>query len=114
MKSVVVTRTHSATYADPISFVKGERVEVGKADTEFPNWYWCRNGSGKEGWVHASLLVATTRQTVAACNYNAQELTVAAGQEATVLKQLDGWLYVRLGGGDEGWIPESCVRSAPT
>jgi hypothetical protein len=26
MKSVVVTRTHSATYADPISFVKGERV----------------------------------------------------------------------------------------
>ena len=112
VKRVVVVEAHSATYADPISIMQGESVEVESPDSKFPTWYWCRNDAGKKGWVHESFLAATTGQTVGIRSYNARELTVAVGVEAVAVEQLGGWLYVRLNGGEEGWIPESCIRWA--
>jgi SH3-like domain-containing protein len=59
MTRVVIVKPHTPTYADPISFLQGEWVEVQKPDSEYPNWHWCRNHAGKVGWVHASFLAAT-------------------------------------------------------
>lgn len=111
MPRLIVVEEYLATYTDPISFSKGERVEVQREDSEYPNWYWCQNTSGKEGWVHASFLAATSGLTVGSRDYNALELSVRTGQEVTVVEQLDGWLYVSLEAGHQGWIQEAFVGS---
>ena len=53
---MLVHAAYTAQYADPIAFRAGERVEVGHADAEFPEWFWCRRPDAKEGWVHCSFL----------------------------------------------------------
>ena len=78
-------------------------------DAEYPGWYWCRTDSGRSGWVHRSFLADVSGKTTALRAYSAHELTVTAGERGEVIHSLDGWLYVRLAGGDEGWIPESHV-----
>src|SRR6266550_8567915 len=75
---VVILETYTAQYADPIAFCAGEAVHVGRADSEFPEWFWCRGSDGREGWVHFSYLSHTTGQATAVRDYSAQELTVAA------------------------------------
>lgn len=112
MHRFIVVKAYVAPYPDPISLAAGEPVEVQRPDTEFPGWYWCRNRLGKAGWVHHSFLQSPVGTTVAVRPYSARELTVQEGQEGEVLERLDAWLYVRLDGGAEGWLPASHVSGA--
>jgi SH3-like domain-containing protein len=107
---VTVTKPYTSQYLDPISFDAGVTVRVERADTEFPGWFWCRAPSGKEGWVHHSFLAARAGTTTSVQAYSAKELTAAAGQQGTLIHLLDGWAYIRLDRGDEGWIPESHLQ----
>lgn len=102
-----VITAYEAQYRDPIRFEIGDAVTVGKADTEFVGWYWCRNASGKEGWVHRRFLSALQGDAIGVRPYSAKELTLEAGATAELLEHLDGWLFVRLADGTLGWLPES-------
>jgi SH3-like domain-containing protein len=104
---VEVTTAYTAQYPDPICFDAGVEVEVGRCDPESPGWFWCRAPSGKEGWVHHSFLAASAGTTTSLRAYTARELTVAVGERGTLIRSLDGWLYIRLDAGGEGWIPQS-------
>ena len=107
---VEVIKTYQAQYSDPISFDAGTTVEVERSDPEFPNWFWCRAPSGKEGWVHRSFLAATLG-TTGIRPYSARELSVSGGERGALLESLDGWARIRLDSGEEGWLPESHVHS---
>ncbi len=109
MEHFVVASAYTAAYPDPIAFEAGEPVEVQKHDDEFPGWYWCRSGAGREGWVHRSCLEREMGMTQGLRNYSARELTVDTGAKGAVLERLDGWLYVELQDGSRGWLPESQV-----
>lgn len=104
---VTVTKSYASQYPDPISFEARVTVHVERADTEYPDWFWCRALSGKEGWVHRSFLAACSGPTTSLQAYSAKELTAAAGDRGTLIQLLDGWAYLRLERGDEGWIPQS-------
>ena len=56
---------YTAQYADPIAFRAGETVEVGHADSEFPEWFWCRGPDAKEGY--SSFLSRTTGRVTGGC-----------------------------------------------
>lgn len=104
---VRIVRPHVSSYPDPIGFSAGEAVWVGREDTEFPGWFRCRVAAGNEGWVHGSYLAETTAgRTVAMRGYSARELTVEGGETGVVVESLDGWILVRLEGGETGWIPK--------
>lgn len=107
MVRLSITTAYQAQYSDPIRFEAGEPISVGRADTEFDGWYWCRSASGKEGWVHQRFLSALRGEAVGVASYTARELTVAPGSTAELLEQLGGWLFVRLADGTLGWLPES-------
>jgi SH3-like domain-containing protein len=109
--TIEVIKAYTAQYLDPISFGVGEAVQVERGDSEFPGWFWCRAPSGKEGWVHHSFLAGSAGTTTSIRPYSARELTVNSGDQGTLLQLLDGWAYIRLDAGGEGWIPESHVRS---
>jgi SH3-like domain-containing protein len=93
---VEVIKAYKAQYKDPISFERGVIVQVLRGDSEFPNWFWCRAPSGKEGWVHQSFLADTAATTKTTQPYSARELTVNGGELGTKIESLDGWTYIRL------------------
>jgi SH3-like domain-containing protein len=107
---VTITKTYTSQYRDPISFDAGAPVQVERADAEYPGWFWCRAPSGKEGWVHHSFLAKCSGTTTSVQAYSARELTATAGKQGRLIHLLDGWAYVRLDTGDEGWIPQSHVQ----
>jgi SH3-like domain-containing protein len=108
---VVIVEAYRAQYGDPIAFRAGETVDVHRADSEFPEWFWCRAPGGKEGWVHFSYLSQTTGQSTAVCDYSAQELTVAAGDEARLIRALGGWACLALEDGRSGWVPDKIIQA---
>jgi SH3-like domain-containing protein len=108
---VVILEGYTAQYGDPIAFRAGETVDVGRADPDFPEWFWCLASDGKEGWVHLSYLSQTTGQATAVCDYSAQELTIAAGDEARLIRTLGGWAYLALDDGRFGWVPDNIIQA---
>jgi SH3-like domain-containing protein len=108
---VVIIETYRAQYGDPIAVRAGETVDVQRADPEFPEWFWCRGPDGKEGWVHFSYLSQTTGRATAVCDYSAQELTVAAGDEARLIRALGGWAYLALDDGRLGWVRDNIIQA---
>ena len=108
---VVVTEAYTAQYGDPIAFRAGEAVDVQRADPDFPEWFWCRGPDGKEGWVHFSYLSQTTGQATAVRDYSAQELTIAAGDEARLIRTLGGWAELALNDGRIGWVPDNIIQA---
>ena len=109
---VEVTKPYAAQYPDPISFEAGATVHVERDDPEYPGWFWCRGSSGKAGWVHRSFLEACSGTTTGLRAYSAKELTVAGGERGRAIQQLDGWVYVRLDRGAEGWLPQDNIQLA--
>ena len=112
--SIEVTRAYTSHYPDPIVLEADAVVQVEREDAEYPGWYWCRASTGKEGWVHRSFLAGCDGMTTCVRAYSAGELTAAVGDRGTLLHFLDGWAYVRLESGEEGWIPQSHVHSPGT
>lgn len=106
---VEITKAYTSKYPDPICFAAGAELNVGRCDPEFPGWFWCRSSNGTEGWVHRSFLAAWAGMTTSLLAYTAMELTVTGGERGALLQSLDGWTYLRLDDGSEGWIPESHV-----
>src|SRR5215831_16256742 len=113
MPKAQVIKAYTAQYPNPISFQSGAVVEIKREDPEYPGWFWCRASAGREGWVHRSFLAKTVGKTTSLAAYSARELTVLGGERGTSLQSLDGWIYMRLDSGDEGWLPESCVQLSP-
>jgi len=109
---IIVGATYTAQYADPISFRAGDRLDVERQDAEFPEWYWCRNDGGKQGWVHVEYLSARAGSAVGLKSYSARELTVTGGEHGQVIEALGGWVRVELDDGRKGWIPESVVQES--
>jgi hypothetical protein len=108
---VEVIAAHTSQYPEPICFAVGEPIQVGRGDPNFPGWFWCRTAAGSAGWVHQSFLAESDLHggsTTSVAAYSARELTVSGGERGTLLRQLDGWAWLRLDGGEEGWIPMSC------
>ena len=109
---VIVREAYAAQYGDPIAFRHGDPVEVKRADTEFTEWLWCRGPDDKEGWVHRSFLSQSSGRAVALSDYSAKELTVAAGEQARLIRVLDGWAFVELDGSGVGWVPERVLETS--
>jgi len=108
--TVVVREAYAAQYQDPIAFRCGDEVQVGRPDTRFTEWFWCRGPDGKEGWVHRSFLALSGGRAVATSGYSARELTVSVGDRGQVVRILDGWAYLQLENNRAGWVPERVLH----
>jgi SH3-like domain-containing protein len=109
---VLVREAYTAQYGDPIAFRHGDPIQVQRADAEFTEWLWCRGPDEKEGWVHRSFLSQSSGRAVAVSDYSAKELTVEAGEQARMIRVLDGWAFVELEGSGVGWLPERVLETS--
>ena len=130
--TVFVTRAHAASSPDANRLRAGDRMIVGRRDTTWPEYVWCTAPDGREGWVPESLLRSAEapgpaaafgadgaapqpdagRVALALRDYDARELTVAAGVRLEAFEEAGGWLWCRTKEGEYGWVPMENVRQA--
>lgn len=106
-----VTRAYTMAYSDPLELTYGERVTVVAHDTEWPAFVWCTSASGKGGWVPERYLRILGAEGWALREYNARELTVAAGERLLLLDEEGGWYWAENALGDRGWVPAAHVAN---
>lgn len=108
-----VLRDYLTQYTNPIRFVVGEIVTVGKRDTEWPDFVWTTTTDGNTGWAPIDWLQPLGGGHASAVrDYSARELDADTGDSVTLLQTLGGWWWCRRGDGREGWIPETYLEHA--
>jgi hypothetical protein len=100
-----VTRDYTAEYPDPLVMNKGQKLILGKRDTEDDRWIWCSGEDGKGGWVPEAYIEMVGDSAIARCDYSAVELTAKAGEQVEVRKEESGWAWVTDSRGNAGWLP---------
>ena len=109
----IVIASHRSNYPNPIQFVKGETLVLGKRDTEYPGWVWVTTPSEKDGWAPEPLIERTSINSgTALSEYTARELDTQVGDLVSCVKELHGWLWVEKENGESGWVPKESVGAA--
>ena len=108
-KKVRIRLEYKVQYHNPIQVKAGDSVQVGRAESDYPGWLWCRSADGGEGWIAAELLSVQGGQCVVLRDYSAKELAVQVGDEVEIEEVCHGWGLVRNDRGELGWIPESHI-----
>ena len=107
MKSVKlrVKAPHKASFGYSVVFRKGDRVEVGREDTEMPGWFWCMNKDGVWSWIPHEYLSRSDSEGTITHDYDTTELTVAVGEILEYLGEVRFWTFCRTSDGRKGWVP---------
>ena len=71
---------------------------------------WCVDAAGKSGWLPEQALAIDGDQGRALWDFDAIELTVAAGDRVTGHERLNGWVWCVNARGAAGWVPLDKVR----
>ena len=112
MKIVRVIKPHTSKYPNPITFKKGEDLQVGKEDDMYPGWIWTITEDGNRGWAPIKILKINRSHARAEEDYSARELNTRHGEELRLLREMNAWYWVSNSKGDTGWVPESTVLPA--
>jgi SH3-like domain-containing protein len=104
-----VVKAYRAQYPNPIAVHQGDRVRVGKPDSENPAWRWCTGPDGREGWTPESFMRVNGEAGDMLRDYSARELTVEAGSEVSVHETQADWAWVTGPDGRSGWVPIGCL-----
>lgn len=109
---VRVIRLYEQPYPDPIAVRAGDHVvpDFGK-ETNIEGWVWCTAGDGRGGWAPRAWLSRVGGDWRIDRDFNAIELTIAAGERLDVLEEESGFYRVRRPDGEIGWVPIDCVMA---
>ena len=105
MKTAKVIEDHAPVHEAVMVGRAGELLRAERADDEWPGWIWCVNDSGVGSWVPEPYLERDGELVQLVVDYDATELTVAAGDRLTLELEVNGWWWVRDDVGKQGWVP---------
>ena len=112
MRLIVVER-HKSNYPNPIHFKKGERLSVGKKDSEFEGWIWVKTQDENQGWAPVQYLkLEDENNAIATHDYTAREIDTCEGDALLLEYELNGWGWVLKLDGSCGWVPLNKTRPA--
>ncbi|SYZ73438.1 conserved hypothetical protein [Candidatus Zixiibacteriota bacterium] len=101
----LVKKDYKAAYPDPLIAFEGDTLLIGKEDTEYPGWIWCKNFCGKSGWVPKNYISINHNRAILLRDYDATELSVSTGERLIILKEESGWYWCRNKNDQKGWVP---------
>jgi len=108
-----VLRAYQALYPDPLTVAPGDALRLGVCDQEYPGWVLATASNGKSGWIPEEFVDAVGDFGKARRDFTSRELTVAAGEEVTLVERVSGWGWVRAGQGRAGWVPLHHLEATP-
>jgi len=101
-----VIKPHTSVYPDPIEFEKGDKLTLGRKDTEYSGWIRVITKLGKEGWAPEQYIsVISSGEGIGKESYTARELNTKIGEELVALKEINEWYWVVNTMGESGWVP---------
>ena len=110
MKKIKVIKQYRSNYPNPLKLSKGESVEIGIHEEEYPGWKWGITGDGNKGWIpEAYLKIEGTTGTLTR-DYDATELGVDVGDELVFILEESGWIQCITEAGSIGWVPKECLE----
>ncbi|MFA4874921.1 MAG: SH3 domain-containing protein [bacterium] len=105
-----VTKSYRSAYSDPIRLQSGSIVTWINRESDWQGWVWCKDASGKEGWVPESFIEKDGGRATVLRDYVAAELTVVVGDGLEILSEEAGWLWCKNDKGACGWVPKENVE----
>ncbi len=104
-----VIKNYVTKYNDPIILFEGDLVKLGEEEKQMKWHGWIRASSeNNSGWIPKDIVDSKDGVTgIITAEYSAKKLSVNAGEVLTLIKELNGWLWVKnTVSGEEGWIPK--------
>jgi len=108
-----VVHEYQTQYPNPLMMQPGDVLQLGRKDTDWPDWIWCTNMEGKSGWVPERYLDIQDKHGTAKRDYTAAELDAQTGEQLDVFAEEGGWYWCRNRAGVFGWIPVKNVVLLP-
>jgi len=105
-KILKITTAYTSAYPDPLNLVKGQRLSVGKKDSEWPGWVWCTDHNNIGGWVPENYVRIENDEAIMLRDYDAAELTVRPGDRMKIKMEESGWYLCIDQEGNRGWVPK--------
>ncbi len=105
LKSCIVISGYKSLYTETLKIRKGEILQIGNKESEWPGWVWCKNNDGLKRWVPRNYLDIHGASGIMLQDYEATELSVFSGEELVIEKEESGWGWVSNKEGKKGWIP---------
>ncbi len=113
MRQAVLITDHAPVHEEVLVAAAGERVRLGREDAEWPGWIWCVSAAGVGSWTPEPYLAREGAYARLLVDYEATELTAAAGERVTLDHEVNGWWWAANERGDRGWVPEGKLRHIP-
>ena len=111
LKFCTAISDYKSPYTEPLKIQKGEILQIGNKESEWPGWVWCINKDGMERWVPRNYIKIHGTSGITLQDYDATELTVFIGEELVIEKEESGWVRVSNVEGKKGWVPLENIRS---
>lgn len=103
-----VKSAYKAVYTNPIVLNKGDKVTLGREEEseKWKGWIWAETDDNK-GWIPKQIVdSAGESKGIITAFYTAKELNAEAGDEVEIIKELNGWAWVKnISSHSEGWLP---------
>ena len=100
-----VVEDHVASFPYAMVAERGDRVTVGKEDSDMPGWFWCRDEDGVEVWVPRTYLEIDGGDATFNQDYNSIELDAKTGETVQYLDEVLGWIECLNSKWEYGWLP---------
>lgn len=95
----------------PLVLAVGDRVRVGRNDSDWPGWIWVTAIDGRGSYVPEEILALHGDGTAAVkLPFHARDLSVVKDEPVVSVREVKGWHWCRNEDGEEGWLPAYLLR----
>ncbi|MBX7208900.1 MAG: hypothetical protein K1X78_11340 [Verrucomicrobiaceae bacterium] len=95
----------------PLVLQAGERVRIGRRDSDWPGWIWVTAINGRGSYVPEDILTPGDDGTAEVrLPFHARDLSVVKDEPVTSVREVQGWHWCRNEDGEEGWLPAYLLR----
>lgn len=105
-----VIKEHKAGFPDAMIAMIGDRVKIGREDTEMPGWYWCSDKNEIDAWVPEPYIDMKDGDAVFNQPYNSIEHSVVLGEIVQYLGEVFEWTECLNKEWKYGWIPSEKLK----
>jgi hypothetical protein len=115
MRRARVVVAHRAPDRPAIRVARGETVNLGDRDRDWPQFVWTtisreNAAEGDGGWVPAALFDRDHGPATALSDYDTRELDAATDEMLSLHYELAQWWWAENAQGAQGWIPARALE----
>ncbi|MCB0356820.1 MAG: GNAT family N-acetyltransferase [Bdellovibrionales bacterium] len=107
-----VIEDYEICYPNPLNLKAGDQIQLFEKDVpkKWLGWNWCKDSTGKEGWISETYFDRSEDKGVLVKDYTAKEISVTNGEKVDLIFEDCGWAWCKKENGDQGWLPTEVLK----